>query len=130
MTAMDGEPKPAQRQDACRTREVLDIVGDKWSLLVVRTLRDGPLRFTELKRAIDGISQRMLTVTLRSLERDGILIRTVRTVMPPHVSYELTPMGKTLREAAAPLLEWSIVHLPHIDAARAEYDTRAESPTA
>lgn len=130
MTAMDSEPKPAQRQDGCRTREVLDIVGDKWSLLVVRTLKDGPLRFTELKRAIEGISQRMLTVTLRSLERDGILIRTVRSVMPPHVSYELTPMGKTLRDAAAPLLEWSIVHLPHIDAARAEYDTRVEPPTA
>jgi DNA-binding HxlR family transcriptional regulator len=117
--------KRSQRQDACRTREVLDIVGDKWSLLVVRTLKDGPLRFTELKRAIDGISQRMLTVTLRSLERDGILLRTVRAVMPPHVSYELTPMGTTLREATAPLLEWSIAHLPHIDAARAEYDTHA-----
>jgi DNA-binding HxlR family transcriptional regulator len=89
--------------------------------------RRGPLRFTELKRAIEGISQRMLTVTLRGLERDGILIRTVRNVMPPHVSYELTPMGKTLREATAPLLEWSIAHLPHIDAARAEYDLRIES---
>jgi DNA-binding HxlR family transcriptional regulator len=111
-------------QDACRTRAVLDIVGDKWALLVVRTLKDGPLRFTELKRAIDGISQRMLTVTLRDLERDGILTRTVRAVMPPHVSYELTPMGRALREAAAPLLEWSIANLPDIDAARAAYDDR------
>jgi DNA-binding HxlR family transcriptional regulator len=113
-------------QDVCRTRAVLDIVGDKWALLVVRMLKDGPLRFTELKRAIDGISQRMLTVTLRDLERDGILTRTVRQVMPPHVSYELTPMGRALREAAAPLLEWSIAHLPHIDAARAAYDGRRE----
>ena len=111
-------------EDICRTRAVLDIVGDKWALLVVRTLRDGPLRFTELKRAIDGISQRMLTVTLRDLERDGLLTRTVFNVMPPHVSYELTPMGQTLREAAAPLLSWSVAHLPAIDAARADYDRR------
>jgi DNA-binding HxlR family transcriptional regulator len=111
-------------EDACRTRAVLDIVGDKWALLVVRRLKDGPLRFTELKRSIDGISQRMLTVTLRSLERDGLLTRTVFEVMPPHVSYELTPMGRTLREAAAPLLEWSVVHLSAIDAARAAYDER------
>ena len=129
MTTRNGGPEPAQPEDPCRTREILDIVGDKWSLLVVRTLKDGPLRFTELKRAIDGISQRMLTATLRGLERDGVLTRTVRNVMPPHVSYELTPMGKTLREAALPLLEWSIAHLPYIDAARAEYDTRAESAT-
>ncbi|MDT7804284.1 MAG: hypothetical protein QOI78_7717 [Actinomycetota bacterium] len=111
-------------QDPCQAREVLGIVGDKWALLVVRMLKDGPRRFTELKRSIDGISQRMLTVTLRDLERDGILTRTVLAVMPPHVSYELTPMGRTLREATAPLLEWSIEHLPHIDAARAAYDNR------
>ncbi|WP_030343210.1 winged helix-turn-helix transcriptional regulator [Streptomyces sp. NRRL S-1022] len=111
-------------QDPCRAREVLGIVGDKWALLIVRMLKDEPLRFTELKRAIDGISQRMLTVTLRDLERDGILTRTVRNVMPPHVSYELTAMGRSLREATAPLLEWSITHLPHIDAARTAYDDR------
>ena len=129
MTATAGEPRQTQ-DDACRTREVLDIVGDKWSLLVVRHLSQGPRRFTELKRDIDGISQRMLTVTLRSLERDGILTRTVRNVMPPHVSYELTPMGKTLRRAALPLLEWSITHLAHIDDARAKYDARADTPPA
>jgi DNA-binding HxlR family transcriptional regulator len=111
-------------QDPCQAREVLGIVGDKWALLVVRMLKDGPRRFTELKRAIDGISQRMLTVTLRDLERDGIVTRTVHAVMPPHVSYELTTMGRTLREATAPLLEWSITHLPLIAAARAEYDDR------
>lgn len=124
MSAARGESRSPQQEDPCRTREVLDIVGDKWSLLVVRNLSQGPRRFTELKRAIDGISQRMLTVTLRGLERDGILTRTVHNVMPPHVSYELTPMGRTLREATAPLLEWSITHLAHIDAARAAYDTR------
>ncbi|MFI7346488.1 winged helix-turn-helix transcriptional regulator [Streptomyces sp. NPDC049936] len=125
MDAAQRDPRPtAVPSDACRTRVVLDIVGDKWSLLVVRNLRDGPRRFTELKRAIDGISQRMLTVTLRSLERDGILTRTVHEVMPPRVSYELTEMGFTLREATAPLLEWSIAHLARIDDARAVYDAR------
>lgn len=124
MAVTDDGLRPA-RDDVCRTREVLDIVGDKWSLLVVRNLTPGPRRFTELRRAIDGISQRMLTVTLRGLERDGILTRTVRNVMPPHVSYELTPMGRTLREATAPLLEWSVAHLAHIDAARAAYDARS-----
>lgn len=123
MSGQDGDPRPG---DACRTRVVLDIVGDKWSLLVVRQLRHGPRRFTELKRDVEGISQRMLTVTLRSLERDGILTRTVHNVMPPHVSYELTPMGKTLRAAAAPLLEWSVAHLTAIDTARAEYDARTD----
>lgn len=124
MAATDDGLRPA-RDDVCRTREVLDIVGDKWSLLVVRNLTPGPRRFTELRRAIDGISQRMLTVTLRGLERDGIVTRTVRNVMPPHVSYELTPMGRTLREATAPLLEWSVAHLAYIDAARAAYDARS-----
>ncbi|MGW2773728.1 winged helix-turn-helix transcriptional regulator [Streptomyces olivaceoviridis] len=127
MDAVQGDPRSAARpSDACRTRVVLDIVGDKWSLLVVRNLKDGPRRFTELKRAIDGISQRMLTVTLRSLERDGILTRTVHDVMPPHVSYELTEMGVTLREATAPLLEWSVAHLARIDEARAVYDARTD----
>src|SRR5882757_8210040 len=117
---------PSRQTVECRTRVVLDIVGDKWSLLVVRHLSQGPRRFTELKRDVDGISQRMLTVTLRSLERDGILTRTVHDVMPPHVSYELTEIGTTLREATAPLLEWSIAHLTRIDAARADYDARAQ----
>jgi DNA-binding HxlR family transcriptional regulator len=109
----------------CRAREVLDLVAGKWSLYVVSFLGAGPRRFTELKRGIDGISQRMLTVTLRGLERDGILTRTVHEVMPPHVSYELTAMGGTLLQATAPLIEWSGEHLVSIDAARAAYDARA-----
>jgi DNA-binding HxlR family transcriptional regulator len=127
MTTAGSEPREVQQEEPCRTREVLGIVGDKWSLLVVRNLSQGPRRFTELKRATDGISQRMLTVTLRSLERDGILTRTVRNVMPPHVSYELTPMGVTLREATAPLLEWSTRHLADIETARSRYDARPET---
>lgn len=112
------------RDHGCRAREVLDLVADKWSLHVVAVLGDGPQRFTQLKRGIDGISQRMLTVTLRGLERDGILTRTVYEVMPPHVSYELTPMGRTLIQAAKPLIAWSHEHLPGIEAARRHYDTR------
>ena len=113
---------------SCRVREVLDLVADKWSLYVVRYLRDGPRRFTELKRGIDGISQRMLTVTLRGLERDGIIDRTVYNVMPPNVSYALTPMGTTLLQATTPLIDWSVQHLPAIDASRASYDARTLLP--
>lgn len=127
MTTTDGGPR---QDNGCRPRVVLDIVGDKWSLLIVRELRDGPRRFTELKRSIDGISQRMLTVTLRGLERDGILTRTVHNVMPPHVSYELTEEGRSLRAATIPLLEWNDAHLAYIAAARAEYDARTDPRSA
>src|ERR1035437_6447273 len=85
VTMSHGATKPSEPAD-CRVREVLDLVADKWSLYVVSYLGDGPRRFTELKRGIDGISQRMLTVTLRGLERDGIIERTVYQVMPPHVA--------------------------------------------
>ncbi|MFC5264608.1 winged helix-turn-helix transcriptional regulator [Kribbella qitaiheensis] len=111
----------------CRAREVLDLVADKWSLSVLSTLEAGPRRFTELKRSITGISQRMLTVTLRDLQRDGILTRTVYAVMPPNVSYELTAMGRTLQEATHPLIRWSIAHVDAIDGARAEFDNQAET---
>jgi DNA-binding HxlR family transcriptional regulator len=123
-----GEPArvPARLEtpSACRVREVLDLVADKWSLYVVAYLGEQPRRFTELKRGIDGISQRMLTVTLRGLERDGILTRTVYEVMPPNVSYDLTPLGRSLLTATGPLIAWSTQNLPTIDAARAVYDSR------
>jgi DNA-binding HxlR family transcriptional regulator len=115
---------------ACRAREILDRVGDKWSLLVVSLLGEQTMRFTELKREIDGISQRMLTVTLRGLERDGIVTRTVYPVMPPRVEYSLTPMGATLIAAASTLVAWAEAHRNEIDAARAEYDARAEEMAA
>jgi DNA-binding HxlR family transcriptional regulator len=114
------------RED-CDVRQILDRIGDKWSLLVIALLDNRCMRFTELKKTIDGISQRMLTVTLRSLERDGILTRTVYNVMPPNVSYRLTPMGTALLEAATPLLAWTTDALPLIDAARAEYDARSRT---
>ena len=109
---------------ACRANEVLGRVGDKWSLQVIHSLGGGTRRFTDLKRAIDGISQRMLTVTLRGLERDGIVTRTMYPVMPPRVDYALTPMGRTLLEAACNLVGWAHAHLEEIDTARAEYDAR------
>ncbi|PRY21345.1 winged helix-turn-helix transcriptional regulator [Pseudosporangium ferrugineum] len=108
------------------TASCRSLIDDKWALRIVSALGAGPHRFTELKRAIDGVSQRMLTVTLRSLERDGILTRTVYNVMPPNVSYALTPLGTALLEAATPLLAWTTEALPQIEAARLAYDRRAE----
>ena len=116
-------PAPA----GCRAREVLERVGDKWSLLVISLLGERTRRFTELRRSIDGISQRMLTVTLRGLERDGLVTRTVHPTVPPRVDYALTPMGRTLLDTVRRLVEWADSHLPEIDAARAEYDGRAAS---
>ena len=109
----------------CRIREILERVGDKWSLQVIFHLGDGPLRFTVLKRSIDGVSQRMLTVTLRGLERDGIVSRTMYPVIPPRVEYALTPLGATLLDAAGTLVSWADAHLAEVDAARAAYDARA-----
>jgi DNA-binding HxlR family transcriptional regulator len=109
----------------CRIREILERVGDKWSLQVIFHLGDGPRRFTSLKRSIDGVSQRMLTVTLRGLERDGIVSRTMYPVIPPRVEYALTPLGATLLDAAGTLVSWADAHLAEVDAARAAYDARA-----
>lgn len=111
--------------DACRLRDLLDRIGDKWSLLVVELLGEGTRRFTELMRDIDGISQRMLTRTLRQLERDGLVTRTVHPVVPPRVDYALTPLGTSLLEAIAPLVTWTRAHRPEIVAARARFDAAA-----
>ncbi len=110
---------------SCRAREVLDRVGDKWSLYVIHLLGGGTRRFRDLRRIIDGISQRMLTVTLRGLERDGLITRTVHPTVPPRVDYALTPMGRTLLDTVRSLVEWADEHLPDIDAARAAYDRRS-----
>ena len=109
----------------CRIREILERVGDKWSLQVIFHLGAGPVRFTGLKRSIDGVSQRMLTVALRGLERDGIVRRTMYPVIPPRVEYALTPLGATLLDAAGTLVSWANAHLDEVDAARAAYDARA-----
>jgi DNA-binding HxlR family transcriptional regulator len=107
---------------ACELRELLDRLADKWSLLVVELLGQGTRRFSELRREIDGISQRMLTLTLRALERDGLVRRTVYPVVPPRVDYELTPLGTTLLDAVQGLVSWTREHRQDIAAARAAFD--------
>jgi DNA-binding HxlR family transcriptional regulator len=120
-----GEPSgPSHRPSACRAREVLQRVGDKWSVYVIDLLGQGTKRFTELHRSIDGITARMLTVTLRGLERDGIVTRTIHPVIPPRVDYALTPMGRTLLDTIGRLVTWTDSHLPEIEAARADYDAK------
>ena len=110
--------------DGRAIRSVLDRVGDKWSLLVIGTLQHGALRFTELQRHVPGVSQRMLTLTLRHLERDGMVTRTVHAEVPPRVEYELTPMGRTLIEPSDALASWAIAHREAIEAAQAAFDAR------
>jgi DNA-binding HxlR family transcriptional regulator len=111
------------RED-CQVRQILDRIADKWSLLTIALLEGRSMRFTELKRAIDGVSQRMLTVTLRQLERDGLVRRTVHPVVPPRVDYALTPLGATLHRTVQALVVWTEEHQNEIAAARQEYDSR------
>jgi DNA-binding HxlR family transcriptional regulator len=123
-----GDPDPFQwdTREGCEVRQILDRVADKWSLLVIALLEHRRLRFTQLRREIDGISQRMLTVTLRQLERDGLVERTVYPVVPPRVEYELTALGGTLHETIRSLVTWTERHQGEIAAARAAYDARTE----
>jgi DNA-binding HxlR family transcriptional regulator len=109
----------------CEIRDLLDRLADKWSLLVVELLGEGQRRFSELNREIDGISQRMLTLTLRQLERDGLVTRTVHAVVPPRVDYELTPLGSTLLVAVQPLVTWARANRDEITSARSRYDAAA-----
>src|SRR6187431_1738718 len=114
-----------KRTETCpAVREVLHRVGDKWSVLIVDFLGDGPMRFSDLRRAIEGISQRMLTLTLRGLERDGLITRTVFPTIPPRVDYELTDLGRGLAGPVQALGKWAFDHLPEIDGARTSFDAR------
>jgi DNA-binding HxlR family transcriptional regulator len=103
----------------CESRQALDRIADKWTCLIVYALLDGPRRHGELLRAIGGISQKMLTQTLRGLERDGLVERTVIAAIPPHVEYALTPLGHTLSEPLVAICQWAMDHLPELQAARA-----------
>lgn len=103
-------------------RETLTRIGDKWSVLVIMTLGRGPMRFNELRRSIEGVSQRMLTLTLRGLERDGFVTRTVRPTVPPQVDYELTSLGVSLQAPVRALGEWAFTHQPLVEQARQRYD--------
>lgn len=117
---------PARSPEEClAVREVLSRVGDKWSVLVIALLGEGARRFSELKRATEGISQRMLTLTLRGLERDGLVTRTVFPTVPPRVDYELTALGETLLEPVRTLAAWAKSHRSEIQQARTTFDQRA-----
>ena len=111
---------------SCEIRDLLDRLADKWSLLVIELLGTGTRRFTELHREIDEISQRMLTLTLRHLERDGLITRTVHPVVPPRVDYALTDLGRSLLVAIEGLVWWTRAHRDEIAAARSGYDARVE----
>ncbi|SEN07144.1 winged helix-turn-helix transcriptional regulator [Nonomuraea pusilla] len=121
------EDDQARQWDAradCDVRHILDRIADKWSLLVIALLDRRTMRFSELRRAVDGVSQRMLTVTLRQLERDGLVRRTVYPVVPPRVEYALTPLGISLHEVIKSLVIWTEEHQQEISAARSAYDER------
>ena len=105
-------------------RSLLDRIADKWALLLIATLHDGPFRFTELEQRIPGISRRMLTLTLRNLERDGLITRTAFAEVPPRVEYELTDLAESLIPHAVALAEWAGEHVPTIEANRNAYDER------
>ena len=122
-------PDPATED--CRVlHSILARVGDKWTVLIVVLLGDGPKRFNEIKRMVGGISQRMLTFTLRGLERDGLVKRTVFPTSPQRVDYELTTLGSTLWEAVEPLGSWARAHLSEILTSRAQFDEKDTSQSA
>lgn len=122
VTAPPAEHLPS---DCRAVGSILARVGDKWSVLVIMQLAGGPRRFNELKRTIGGISQRMLTLTLRGLERDGLVKRTVFPTIPPRVDYELTSLGQSLKTPVENLGRWALSNLPEIESARATFDKNA-----
>ena len=111
-------------EDCRALSSILARVGDKWTVLIVVLLGDGPKRFNEIKRMVGGISQRMLTFTLRGLERDGLVTRTVSPTTPPRVDYELTKLGSTLWEAVEPLSAWARAHVSEILVSREKFDEK------
>ena len=130
VTAPSTAEQAAIHGPVCRSvAPVLNRVGDKWSMLIVMLLSDGPKRFMELKRAIDGISQRMLTLSLRNLERDGLVTRTVTPTIPPRVDYELTELGISLREPVQGLGAWAMAHIDCIRAAQERFDAELDGQT-
>ena len=118
------------RRADCEVRQILDRIADKWSLLVIALLDDSTMRFSELQRQIDGVSQRMLTVTLRQLERDGLVTRTVHPVVPPKVEYALTPLGGSLHRTIQALVTWTEANHGENAAARGAYDARTAAMAA
>ena len=127
-----GTKRPADlefTESNCHARDVLARVGDTWSVYVIHVLGDArTLRFNELRKQVEGISQRMLTVTLRGMERDGLVARTVYAEVPPRVEYALTRLGATLRQLIRGLVAWADTHLAEVSAARSAYDARYGPP--
>lgn len=117
-------PDTYYKAELCPVRAVLSQIGDKWSLLIITHLTFGSHRFSELQGAIPDISQRMLTQTLRKLEREGLVLRTVTPTIPPRVDYEMTDLGKSLLGPLASLFEWALQKRPTIEKARAVFDNR------
>lgn len=115
--------EPVIRPD-CRTRRGLELIADQWTMLVVVALRENTKRFSQLHTHIEGISKKMLTQTLRGLERNGLVKRVVYPVIPPMVEYSLTPLGQTLIEPIWALRDWSEQHIEEVEKARAEYDQK------
>ena len=113
-----------ETEDCRAVGGVLSRIGDKWSVLIVSRRGARPMRFNEMKREIGGISQRMLTLTLRGLERDGLVTRTVTPTIPPRVDYELTDLGRSLCEPVQALNTWVVDHIARIDQARTDFDRR------
>lgn len=125
---MDRTAPLAESSDCRAVGEILGRVGDKWTVLVVVALHDRPHRFSELKRRVGGISQQMLTSTLKTLERDGMVERTVRATTPPQVSYALTDLGHSLANTVGQLAEWVIANLGAIHENRQRHDGRGLRP--
>lgn len=113
----------------CPVRRTLDRIGDKWTTLIIGLLESGPKRFSDLRRGIGGISQKMLTQTLRNLERDGLVSRTIYAEVPPRVEYELTELGKTLCEPIQAIVRWTEAHIADVTAAQIRYDARIQMET-
>jgi DNA-binding HxlR family transcriptional regulator len=123
--ARAGRPGADVLNAACPSRQVLDRIADKWTVLIIYVLAEGTHRFGQLPRRIGGISQKMLTQTLRDLERDGLVERIVHPVVPPHLDYRLTPLRRSLCEPIPAIRVWAQAHLPEMLAARARRDRRA-----
>jgi DNA-binding HxlR family transcriptional regulator len=125
-----GDLNSGQHSECVVVREILDRVGDKWSVLVIALLGEQGRRFSELRRSIDGISQRMLTLTLRQLERDGLVSRVVHATVPPRVDYALTPLGQSVLEPLMGLMNWAQQHGTDVAEARKRYEEEQVEQTA
>ncbi|PZF56483.1 transcriptional regulator [Curtobacterium sp. MCSS17_008] len=120
MSALEYSPYASD----CPSRQLLDRIGDRWSVLTIGSLVDGPQRYSVIVNRVQGVSQKMLTQTLRALERDGLVTRTVFPEIPPHVEYELTDRGRSLRAVLEPLEDWATSHMADVQDSRDAYDAR------